>query len=275
MDQRGQLTLFIFLGFLLLGVVLAISYVSWVKPESLLIPSSENDALQMFVQQCLEQTTRQGLIILGAQGGVLDPQFARQFQTIPFYDFNRTYFYVGGDEERNEEVQHIPTKKEMEQQLASWIEQELPSCLADLPSFQNQGLAIRSGKIRVHPTIQDDLVRVKAGVSLIAQEEGKEMRLDTIQIEIPVSLGTMLSLSEKVVQQQVEDDPLLCLTCLHRLSRASGIDLTVQQLPGPEGVLFVLDDTAHPLHEDVLSYQFVFAANRSGKEDVPGKENGN
>src|SRR3989338_9782651 len=102
MQKRGQLTVFLILGVLILGLVFALSYFisssssASVETSLVQLDALTNKPLQEFMESCLDKSAREGLVLLGAQGGVFDPEFAQKFQQIPYFEYNRTIYYLEG-----------------------------------------------------------------------------------------------------------------------------------------------------------------------------------
>ncbi len=262
MSKRGQLTIFIIIGILLVIVLLAAYTIFSPKITDDISAAKGEVSLKSSVtskiEACIEEKAKEGLILIGAQGGVIDQQFLSQFQQVEYFDYNRTFYYVDG-------AALSPTTKEIEAQIENDLLKHLPNCINDLYFLQEQGFSITQEMPTVDVTIGEEKVLIDVSYPLdIIQKRPEELireaeivSINKFQVTIPVRLGKILALADKVLQQQVENGKKVCLTCLADLSEESGIDILAHPSE-QDNLFFSFDDSENSLDDNLLTYQFVF-----------------
>jgi len=152
MYKRGQLTLFIILGILIVASVVLVYYFreqiflsefEQSRAESLIVPA-EAQELHDSISTCVEETITEGLTLLGQQGGYIaipdDPigrgdhnPFSNSLEIFPGADFQTVYWFY----EAANGVQHsqAPSRETMESELASYVSANLASCSSDFDLF--------------------------------------------------------------------------------------------------------------------------------------------
>ncbi|MBI2548213.1 Ig-like domain-containing protein [Candidatus Woesearchaeota archaeon] len=133
-DKKGQVTLFIILGFLLLSSLaffLIIRGLNSEKQKEVLPVQAElstaTDAVNQYVLSCLKTIGEEGLTRLGIQGGYLSLNL--NYLSTPTY--NTTYLYYNGEV-------RMPELSVIEAELAQYIDSNLEICtnFSILPEVQ-------------------------------------------------------------------------------------------------------------------------------------------
>ena len=176
--KRGQVTLFIILGLIILvGIVLLIyfkasAFKKW--PLKLITEDAPNELkpLQTFVTECLEQVSREAIVKIGLGGGYLEPTNSEytpyyfqvnqnnptesdilvinQNNKVPYWYYMNTpnSCYNCMVTEKN-----IPTFEDMQRQISVYVEKNIDSCLNDFKAFED--MKIKVIKLSVYlPRIQ-------------------------------------------------------------------------------------------------------------------------
>ena len=140
-NKRAQITIFI-----IVAVVIVLVVVLFMIFRSSFLPSggiSKNiePAYNSFLS-CVQEDTLVGINVLESKGGrITDPNFEPGSNYMPFsnmLDFLGNpvpyWYYVSGN---NIEKQNVPTKADMEKDLASFIDSKIKKC--NLDQYYNQG----------------------------------------------------------------------------------------------------------------------------------------
>ena len=139
-DKNGQVTLFIIISILIVSSVILFFmfkdnfFDKNIDPEFKPLYNSYID--------CIKGTTKEGIYLIGQQGGYIElPNFEQGSRFMPFssqLDFLGQkipyWFYVSGN---NLIRKQIPSKKDMEIQLETFISDRLDFC--DLSVYESQG----------------------------------------------------------------------------------------------------------------------------------------
>jgi len=161
MSKRGQVTIFVIIALLIVGGI--IIYFAMDRRQAEALPEEFVVVHETYLD-CLEELTKEGLILLGDQGGYIEtPAFEPGSQYMPFssqLDFLGQgipyWMYVSGN---NIARQQVPTKQEMEEQLATYIDEQIGSC--DFSDLVRQGYDIYLGEGTTTTLIEESQVYIE------------------------------------------------------------------------------------------------------------------
>lgn len=258
MQKRGQVTLFIIVGIVILSVILGFIFLSSdvtkeeLETEAELVSLGGTASVKFFVDSCLKTVSEKGLDKVARQGGYYDVPLD---YSILFFDDMLPYYYADGKT-------IILGVEEAEKELEKYIEENLPTCLDDFASFTNEGYQITTGDLRVmvdygrNTRIELDYpLEVSKGVSI--------GNLDTFIHTINADMPTFLEISNKLVSDFIEREGYLCLTCMDRW--ASEENIIIDAFPiydtsqfENDIILFRLEDQIpKTVQEDTLTFEFI------------------
>jgi len=92
-NKRGQLALFVIIAIVLTATLLLIFFL---KPAFRPDIKTEANNIRAYVQDSLKESTETALIILGAQGGYINPEqpyYVYDGIKISYWYYNESYFY--------------------------------------------------------------------------------------------------------------------------------------------------------------------------------------
>ena len=98
MKKKSQITLFIILGIVVLGLFFFI-FITPNKDINSNVVAFEKSTINNYITSCLKQTSEDALFLLGKQGGNINPE-----SYLESNDFRISYLY------KNEET-NVPSKK--------------------------------------------------------------------------------------------------------------------------------------------------------------------
>ncbi len=139
MDRRGQVTIFIIVAIVIVAGIILYFTLQGDSGES--IPEDMRPVYDYYVS-CLEDTTGEGVRLLGEQGGYIEtPDFVPGSPYIPFSSqlsfFGQAvpyWMYVSGNNILKEQ---IPTRNNMERELESYVSNRIVDC--DFSDFEAMG----------------------------------------------------------------------------------------------------------------------------------------
>ncbi|MEM4268362.1 MAG: hypothetical protein QXK37_06055 [Candidatus Woesearchaeota archaeon] len=240
MRRRGQVTLFIIFGVLLLFSALIIIYInSKVKP----IQTSEKkqDEVQNYVEGCLKQVAEEGIIKAGLQGGYIDAALAREISSgfthnslfIPYWFYQRP---MGID---SSEMPTLFKKSDrdnsIQDQLERYTTEKLNECLREFAAIKERGIEVNEkGMPKTKVSFTDSKVIVKLDYPIeIVKEDSVESRME-FSAEVPVRLKKIYELAKEIKDYETKTF-FLERTTKNLISIYSRIDS--QYLPPMEGGL--------------------------------------
>ena len=176
MNRKAQLTLYIIIGIIIVLAAFLIIYFAYSArragiedaiPEVSTLPLGYR-AAELYITDCLELTAETALRELGAHGGyisIYDPgkyESDKDFNIdvfkpvdsdvvpmdkmgknlVPYWWHVKTPYGCGIEEPCFATQENIPTIEEMELQLNSYIEQNLPECLQEFKDLRQQGFEV-------------------------------------------------------------------------------------------------------------------------------------
>ncbi len=195
--KKGQITLFIILGIiLLLSVMLyfAIQYVS--RAPAKITPAdfaSLRNALTTGIEKCIEKETRNGAELLSLQSGYLTlPASVITIASTPF-----PYGLEG-------RTKTLPTRSDIETNLASYVAAAVPKCIGE---GKFQGIEIKKDTPTAKVTITNELILVQLAYPIRIVASQKEESISSFQARVPLRLGYVHStVDELVIKLQAEPD---------------------------------------------------------------------
>jgi hypothetical protein len=233
MAKKGQLTLFIIIGILL---VLAFGIALYVTRQHAIAPleaaharitavPTEVEPLRDFIQTCLYTTAREGLQRIGEHGGYVAPaqrynpfeptegaavQFAPDSQLIiPYWwhmaDKNTCTNNCAFKSERPPLLRQEGGTRSIEGQLDSYLAEHLPDCFGTFAQFAQQGFAVTpTGDLAPKTMVTKKNVVVQLTYPLEAHRGSETFTLKDFVTELPVNLYEMYTLATNITNLEAQ-----------------------------------------------------------------------
>jgi len=233
MEKKGQVTVFLIMGIVIMAIFAGVFFiVSKVTEEQLEIEEARvqegglsTNAIQLFIEKCLEKTSQEQLLVIGTQGGyyelndkILDgffinliPYITEENEPISMSIIFSPYYFRQG-------AANLPEIEVIERELAKGIEKELPKCLDNFTVFKNQGYNFKSGKIQVDPFIGSKLVIINLKYPLEIKRENKINSLDRFMTKLNFNFKEKYELAQEILEEQKRDPAALPLGFLTNLA---------------------------------------------------------
>lgn len=196
--KKGQLTIFIIIGLILLisaGLVVYLTTKKIVKPieEQVIVPEDARPVYE-FVQGCANDIAREGLQLLGLQGGFIKlPGIIERTPTayIPIDTMNLfkvpLWYYEGED--------RTPSLGFMERELARHVNENMESCTGEFEPFKGRFAVNREGNVSARTIITDDEVILRITWPLALAASDRTTRIQDFIVRMPVRLKQMWELA--------------------------------------------------------------------------------
>ena len=223
--KKGQVTLFIILGVLVLGLVglffflrssIVEERVQEARPVAEDVPTEFNP-LKVFTEDCLKLTVEEGMIRLGQQGGYIRP---REWQRLRFdaiqptdsdgvafaEDVNIPYWYYNNGPNNELTVslaKRVPTVEDMEDELERWVEEELAACLNGYDVFLRE-FAIEEGDTTATVNILPGIVHVAVEHPLTIQWRDSKTELHNFYVESKSDIVRLHQVASEIVNLEQE-----------------------------------------------------------------------
>ena len=235
MLKRGQLTIFIIIGVVMIGSLafLAVNkgFFNKLNPEA--------DSVSNFVQDCIKQTGENGIFALGLQGGYYSPPNNSVEYGIPYY-------YL--DEENL-----MPSKSEIEGEINSYVNNNLASCINDFSDFSD--LTIDAGEMSAVSTIADNNVVFNVDYPVTIRKDESSSLVRDFKVPVQIRLGTIYNSAEKIIQEKMSHEGI-CLSCMLDISLENDLKIDVNDYEN-ETAIIVISDENSKINDEM--FEFVFA----------------
>ncbi|MFH1365278.1 MAG: hypothetical protein ABIH28_01715 [archaeon] len=231
--KRGQVTIFIILGILILGtVVLFLTFKS--SEIKIQLPISLEPVYISFLS-CLEDDTLNGVNVLKSQGGyIYMPDFEPGSSYMPFssqLDFLGNpipyWYYVSGN---NIPKEQVPTIGFMQDELDKFIEQKIRNCVFD--SYYSQGFEIDQGVPKSSVNIRDGKILVNLDMPINITKANESFLIKSHSIEVPSNLKKLYDSAVELYSKEQKEMFLENYTVdiLRNYAPVDGVEITCSPL---------------------------------------------
>jgi hypothetical protein len=156
LSNKGQLTIFMVMAVVLLFVC---AFVFMLYSRNAIHLDFTAPSIQEYLNNCLRQTSEEGLELLGKQGGRIQLQ---DYVSAPQYGI--TYWLKG-------KTLSVPSIADMESQLLWYLGNNIDRCINDFEDFEDKGWQVDSGEFSALVSInQNEISIVAAGEHTLNQQ---------------------------------------------------------------------------------------------------------
>ncbi len=203
--KRGQVTFFIIL--IIIVIVLVFVAIQIFKPNfNFDLSAGRATVVNDFVVNCIEETTRNGLKIMGLSGGLIEipedlmPRSAvNQFSNSLLLGSNNVmYWYYKSV--NNIDMLNVPEKSLMEQQLSTYISDNIGKCLNNFESLKFDGYKIEAGNPEASVKIKDTAVEAKVKMPVIVVIGDNSIRLNDFSKSISTGFGRLYNAAREIAE---------------------------------------------------------------------------
>lgn len=251
MLKRGQVTIFVIVGILILAAVSTAVYFSQFKTTEIQEEEkSEIGFIKSFVDNCLEKSAQKGMAEVLAKGGYYEfPLDLNLFEfTIEDENLQIPIYF------QNEKTEY-PSLNFIEQEIAKATEKALLDCVGDFKSFQEQGYAIDAYTPTINVQFSDKIL-VTSDFPLTIKKDGKETKLNYFSATLPFNFKEKYKTMENYLTEQEQNPTAFQLGKLSSAVYEKDDDFDFKQLgeSGSEVLVDLIYDTKY--EEEPIVYSF-------------------
>ena len=220
MYKRGQLTLLIILGLLVVSSAGLVYYYKdqiflseWEREraQSLVVPS-EAEELHDQVSNCVTSLASVGITLLGQQGGYItlpeDPigqgsqnPFSNSLEILPESDFKTVdWFYQAAN---GVDHSQVPSVSDMEYDLSQFMNENLASCANDFDLFTTYNAT--AGDISTEVEILDEKVLFTVNYPVHIAQDDFVFDFDAFYVSADVPLGSLYQAATEIMDTENKD----------------------------------------------------------------------
>ena len=188
--KRGQTTLFIILG---LVVLIAVSFIYLVKQDTLesqaISQSSfmrNTQIVETFINSCLDKVSKETLLKNNMQGGHIN--LPDNFKSIGAIPTSFLFF---------RQVGSLLTKNGIENEISGYIDKKLSECVNDFSEFSY--LKIKKGKVKAQTSINEKDVTIKINWPIKIKQGGFSREISEFQTSYRITLKNMIERVNEII----------------------------------------------------------------------------
>ena len=202
-DKRGQVSIFVVIALVIIGVlILFFAFRGGFGGEE--IPSELLPVFD-FYQSCINYETQNAVQIAGEQGGyIIVTDYVPGSEYAPFSSHLNFlgspvpyWYYISANGVIKEQV---PSKEEMERQIAQYIQEGMRRC--DFESFNRQGFLVQRKEAAVNVDIQDNKVVAEVNSDLEVSRENNRAIKNLHKVEVETKLGKFYNLAREIYEEE-------------------------------------------------------------------------
>ncbi len=214
--KRGQVTIFIVVAIVVIGIVGVLIYLNTNKNQeskSVL----ETDSVHSFVQLCLDETLKEGVEFVGLQGGYYNEPVLSKY----YIFYNIPYYWSAGENK-------IPEINKIEEEISEYVEDNLDYCLNDFKIFENS-YEIKASEINVKSLdVLDNEVQVNIDYPISVQAGEKIVEFKKFDSSVSSDLKKAYDISKQIIEEQKKTPNEIPLGFIAQL--ASSNDFTFETI---------------------------------------------
>jgi len=247
MNKKGQITIFIIVGIVLLiafGLIFFLKGKVFKASEDIF--DTKTESIETYVWGCVESVSENAVYYVGTQGGYANipaPKMRFYWREIPYYMY--------------ENKNTMPTKETIEKEISKFIDYWLPVCLDNLSIFKEQGYDIEIGDISSKAYITLDEVFIDVDYPIEIKKEDYIKNLEKFNAQVPVRLNLIYDTIYNLTEEQLKDQQHICLSCFTQKNVDNDfyIETNIQQIENT--IIFTLIDRKSVIYNQ--TYMFVYA----------------
>ena len=235
-NKRGQLTIFVIIAILIVGMILLFFIIrEGILQNPLAVESKE---VYNFVQNCIEQEGIEIIYDIGRNGGY---SFPSEFST----GLGTPFYYHDGKN-------YMPSEEQVENEISLYLDKILFFCTKNFVDFID--LNIDQREVKTKTEIRDEEVILNVNYPISISKGNNTALLKDFQVKIPVRLGIVYDSVAKIIQDQIDEESI-CLSCLLDISLEN--DLYVDMMDyNKEITIFIFRDENSKINDETFVWAF-------------------
>lgn len=219
MTKRGQTTLFIIIGVL---VLLSLSLIYYISLDKSVTEQASLDTLdiEIAVKTCVSDVSKDGLYTLAEQGG---------YYLIE--DSMPKIYYI------NDTVT-MPSDYILGEEMKKWIEAGVPACVEDVP-LNNIDLVL--GEPNATVSFEADSVRVLLDYEVNVFSKDKRKTISKFIVSLQNPYKKSLNAVRDYLTKQSQYQGYFCVSCLINMSESNDLYAEVERINASDIIISVLD----------------------------------
>lgn len=205
MIKRGQITVFIILGILIVTVLAVILYLYNLRtvPEvqkTQEFDFSKTEVLKNYIEGCIEKVGNEALTLVGKQGGEINPGFYQYWNNDKISYMCYTTTYSACYNKKPFLLDYV------QKELNTYVNQKITSCISDLEKVaKSKGYTLQTGNLVITTTINpySTLINLDYPIT-IKSNTGAQVQQNKFSKTFNVPLGKLIKVTEDVTNGEIQ-----------------------------------------------------------------------
>ncbi len=244
MNKRGQVTLFIILGLIIIIILGIIFYF-----KSIIFSNSDQEkyssispqikTIDEYINNCVKTVGEESILLIGQQSGYYKLPEKSTENSIAYYLYKEKL---------------IPPLSTIENSISSYVNVNLDSCIKNFTDIK--GFKFKAEKVSAKASIKDKTVILNVDYPVKITKAKSEYQLSEFKSVIPVRLGIIYNVTFNIVNEQLKDNNNICLTCLVNIGNNNDLKINLANY-GNDTIIFTILDEKSVINNQ--PYEFNFA----------------
>lgn len=258
LNKRGQATIFIILGLIILAVLIILFLLKGSLPLLIVSPEAMDNQMNIIdehIQECLNDAGETAMWKIAKQGGYLYPADFTSRQYFDGTESNKVSYLCYNIKDQQTCRNRMLTKKDIEEQLTKEILLNAEECIKNFPI--NLRLTARTPEEPQLQTIvgQDStILSLNYPITLIHKELKSEQETFTTSIQLP--LGRLYDSSQAIVNSEALVGNFETLVYSIKKTEYTGMPYMAQKLQPYPDKLYKIWINDYPLPDKEYVFQF-------------------
>lgn len=207
MHKRGQVTVFVILGILIV-VVLAIVFYLYGEnlklstKEEVKFDSSNVEVLKTYIQDCINKNGLEAINLIGKQGGEINPGFYQNWNCKVPGNCDKVS-YACFTTEYSSCYNKKPFMREyVEQELENYLKNKVNSCI-NLEEIRSSGYDVNAGEFKLNVSVLDYSTVVSVNYPITITKGDSVLKQDKFNKQFDVPLGRLIKVAEDIVNAEI------------------------------------------------------------------------
>lgn len=219
-NNRGQVTMFVVLGLLILFIVGFLIYII-PKTETPEETEGKDSEISLFVTGCLEQELEEAVREIGMNAGYIETeQFRRQgngfdptySDYLTFFEDSMTLPYWATVDRTGFQQSHMPPLHKdhegddsIESQIERFIEENIDECLGGFSGFEEQGINVDElSEPDATVEVAEGGVFSELHYKIEAEQEDGTTLVSNFESDVPINLKGVYDLAKEITEMEIE-----------------------------------------------------------------------
>ncbi len=255
MNKRGQATIIIFLALILviiIGLIFFIKskvYVGGTDIENL---QRELDPIIRHIEKCLYESTQETAVLLGEQGGYLEPKE----NTYKLYNDKKISYLCYNKPGTPQCSNRYLRLSDVKEQLKQAITQKINKCV-QIDSFEKAGYTITASTNKnINLNIGSDSIITTLNYPIKIKKGTAETQIEVFSKAVPLPLGRLFSAATDIINAESiigKFDPLIYSLIKSKFTNKQYV---IQLLKPHPDKLYILKIKNTPTEKETFTFQF-------------------